>query len=53
MDDSGFTTVQKRKHQVGSPTSSQRGVNSTMVCAVSAAGLHIRQMIIFEKKMSH
>ena len=62
VDESGFTTVQKSlpkivarkgKHQVGSLTSGERGVNTTMVCAVSAAGLYIPPMIIFKRKLCH
>ncbi|GLV44537.1 hypothetical protein CBL_12116 [Carabus blaptoides fortunei] len=62
VDESGFTTVQKGlpkivarkgKHQAGSLISGERGVNTTMVCAVSAAGLYIPAMIIFKRKKSH
>ncbi|XP_076393205.1 uncharacterized protein LOC143265371 [Megachile rotundata] len=62
VDESGFTTVQKSlpkidarkgKHQVGSLTSGERGVNTTMVCAVSAAGVYIPPMIIFKRKKFH
>lgn len=59
VDESGFTTVQKRlqkviarkgKHQVGAITSGERGVNTTVVCAVNAAGFFIPPMIIFKRK---
>lgn len=59
VDESGFSTVQKRpqkivalkgKHQVGTITSVERGVNTTMVVCVSAAGVYIPQMIIFKRK---
>lgn len=59
VDESGFTTVQKRqqkvvaqrgKHQVGSITSGERGINTTVVCAVNAAGYFIPPMIIFKRK---
>ena len=59
VDESGFTTVQKAqqkivgrkgKRQVGSITSGERGVNTTMVCAVSAAGFYVPPMIIFKRK---
>ena len=59
VDESGFTTVQKRqqkviarkgKHQVGAVTSGERGVNTTVVCAVNAAGFFIPPMIIFKRK---
>lgn len=62
VDESGFTTVQKSlpkvlarkgKQQVGSVTSGERGVNTTMVCAVNAAGLYIPPMIIFKRKRLH
>lgn len=59
VDESGFTTVQKRqqkviaqkgKHQVGVLTSGERGVNTTVVCAANAAGFFIPPMIIFKRK---
>lgn len=59
VDESGFTTVQKStqkivgrkgKRQIGSITSGERGVNTTMVCAVSAAGFYVPPMIIFKRK---
>ncbi|XP_035228762.1 uncharacterized protein LOC118200883 [Stegodyphus dumicola] len=62
VDESGFTTGQKSlskiiackgKHQVGNLTSGEWGVITTMVCAVSAAGLYIPPMIIFKRKTFH
>lgn len=59
VDESRFTTVQKAqqkivgrkgKRQVGSITSGERGVNTTMLCAVSAAGFYVPPMIIFKRK---
>lgn len=59
VDESGFSTVQKKptkivakkgKHQVGSISSGERGVNTTIVCAVSAAGHYVPPMIIFKRK---
>jgi hypothetical protein len=59
LDESGFSNVQKRshkivaqkvKHQVGTVASGERGVNTTVVCAVSAAGVYILPMIIFKAK---
>lgn len=59
VDESGFTTVQKTpqkvlalkgKRQVGTITSGERGINTTMVCAVNAAGVYVPPMIIFKRK---
>lgn len=59
VDESGFTTVQKKpqkilarkgKHQVGAIASGERGINTTMVCCVSAAGNYIPPMLIFKRK---
>ncbi|KAI4469700.1 hypothetical protein MML48_1g00950 [Holotrichia oblita] len=59
VDESGFTTVQKKpskviglkgKRQVGAATSSERGVNTTIVCCTSASGNYIPPMIIFKRK---
>jgi hypothetical protein len=59
IDVSGFSTVQKRpqkivalkgKHQVGTITSGERGVNMTMVVCVSAVGVYIPPVIIFKRK---
>jgi hypothetical protein len=40
--------AEKRKHQVGVVESGEQGVNTTMVCAVSAAGVYILPVIIFK-----
>lgn len=59
VDESGFTTVQKTlqkvvarkgKRQVGGITSAERGVLTTMVCAVNAAGFYVPPMIIYKRK---
>jgi hypothetical protein len=59
VDKSGFSTMQKRphkivaqkgKHQVGTVASGERGVNTTTVCAVSAAGVYIQPLIIFKQR---
>lgn len=59
VDESGFTTVQKKpskvlglkgKRQVGAATSGERGVNTTIVCCTNAAGNFIPPMIIFKRK---
>ncbi|XP_046684926.1 MFS-type transporter clz9-like [Homalodisca vitripennis] len=59
VDESGFSTVQKRpqkivglkgKQQVGTITSGERGVNTTMVVCVNAAGVYVPPMIIFKRK---
>lgn len=59
VDESGISTVQKRmpkvvslkgKRQVGGITSGERGVNTTAVCCLSAAGLYIPPMLIFKRK---
>lgn len=59
VDESGFTTVQKKpqkvisqkgKRQIGAITSGERGVNTTIVCCTSAAGFYIPPMIIFKRK---
>jgi len=59
VDESGFTTVQKKtqkvislkgKRQVGALTSGERGVNTTIVCCVNASGFYVPPMIIFKRK---
>ncbi|XP_026819139.1 uncharacterized protein LOC113557788 [Rhopalosiphum maidis] len=59
VDESGFTTVQKKpqkvisqkgKRYVGSITSGERGINTTIVCCTNAAGFYIPPMIIFKRK---
>ncbi|XP_018573656.1 uncharacterized protein LOC108912761 [Anoplophora glabripennis] len=58
VDESGFSTVQKKsqkiiglkgKKQIGAIASGERGVNTTMVCCVSAAGQFIPPMLIFKR----
>ena len=57
MDETGLTTVQKPqrviaqkgKAQVGAITSAERGVNTTCVCCMSAAGQYIPPMILFKR----
>ena len=62
VDESGFTTVQKKspkivaqkgKHQVGSVSSAERGVNTTLVCCTSASGNFVPPMIIFKRLRMH
>lgn len=59
MDESGFSTVAKKCQKVvttkgtkavASVASGERGVNTTIVCSVSAAGLYVPPMIIFKRK---
>jgi hypothetical protein len=59
VDEFGFSTLlkgphkivaQKGKYQVGTVASGKRGVNTTMVCAVGAAGIYILPVIIFKAK---
>lgn len=58
VDESGFSTVQKKsqkiigqkgKKQIGAIASGERGVNTTMVCCISASGQFIPPMIIFKR----
>jgi hypothetical protein len=44
------TVAQKGKHKVGVVGSGEQGVNTTMVCAVSAVNVDIPPMIIFKTK---
>lgn len=62
VDESGFSTVQKKspkilaqkgKHQVGSISSAERGVNTTIVCCTSASGNFVPPMIIFKRLRMH
>lgn len=62
MDESGFSTVQKKaqkvisekgKHQVGAISSGERGVNTTFVCCCNAAGSFVPPMIIFKRLRNH
>lgn len=59
MDESGFSTVAKKcqkvlakkgSRAVGGIASGERGVNTTIVCCVSAAGVYVPPMIIFKRK---
>ena len=58
MDETGISTVQKpnkviaRKgtYQVGKMTSAERGVNTTVVCGMSAAGGYLPPFFIFLSK---
>lgn len=59
VDESGFNPVQKKpqkviskkgKNQIGSLTSGERGVNTTIVCCVGASGNYVPPMIIFKRK---
>lgn len=58
MDESAITTVQKPgkvisakgKKQVGALTSGEKGVTTTVVCAMSASGVYVPPMIIFKRK---
>ncbi|XP_070182914.1 jerky protein homolog-like [Littorina saxatilis] len=59
MDETGISTVQKRcqkvlaqkgKHQIGSMSSGERGVNTTIVVCASAAGNYVPPFVIFKRK---
>lgn len=58
MDESGLTTVQKTskifalkgKKQVGTNTSGERGVDSTVVACMISGGTYIPPAIIFPRK---
>ncbi|XP_072384452.1 uncharacterized protein [Diabrotica undecimpunctata] len=58
VDETGVTTVQKLskvlaqkgKRQVGGLTSAERGVNTTLVCAMSATGNFLAPAFIFARK---
>lgn len=58
MDETGLNTVhkpskilaQKGKHQIGAVTSGERGVNTTCICCVNAAGEFVPPMLIFKRK---
>jgi hypothetical protein len=55
--ETGLTTVQKsrklisikRKSQVGSIASWERGMNTTVVCCVSAAGFYVPPILIYKR----
>ncbi|KAK7099863.1 hypothetical protein V1264_022909 [Littorina saxatilis] len=59
MDKTGISTVQKKcqkvlaqkgKHQIGSMSSGERGVNTTLVVCASAAGNYVPPFVIFKRK---
>nr|XP_023020863.1 uncharacterized protein LOC111509369 [Leptinotarsa decemlineata] len=58
VDEIGISTVQKNYKilapkgvkQIGKATSGERGVTTTVVCAVSASGIYIPPMFIFKRK---
>lgn len=59
MDESGFSVVAKKCQKivttegakaVASVASGERGVNTTIVCCVSASGLYVPPMLIFKRK---
>ena len=59
MDESGISVVQKScqkviglkgKHQIGSISSADRGVNTTVVCCNNAAGQYVPPLVIFKRK---
>ncbi|KAK7092313.1 hypothetical protein V1264_008076 [Littorina saxatilis] len=59
MDETGISTVQKKcqkvlaqkgKHQIGSMSSGERGVNTTIVVCASAAGNYVPPFVIFKRK---
>lgn len=57
MDETGLSTVhkpkvlaQKGKHQVGAVTSGKRGVNTTCICCMNAAGEFVPPMLIYKRK---
>ncbi|XP_070529630.1 tigger transposable element-derived protein 1-like [Cardiocondyla obscurior] len=58
VDETGLSTVHKPakilalkgKHQVGAVTSGERGLNTTCICCMNAAGEFIPPMLIFKRK---
>ncbi|CAK1597581.1 unnamed protein product [Parnassius mnemosyne] len=58
IDETGFSTVQKNYKilapkglkQIAKATSGERGVTTTVVCAVSASGIYVPPMFIFKRK---
>ncbi|CAH2087173.1 unnamed protein product [Euphydryas editha] len=58
MDETCLSTVhkpskvlaQKGKYQVGAVTSSERGVNTTCICCMNAAGEFVPPMLIYKRK---
>ena len=62
MDESGFSTVQKKaakvlstkgKRRVGTVTSGERGVTTTFVCCANATGFFVPPMIIYKRARDH
>ena len=62
MDESGFTTVQKKcakiiaekgKKRIGRVVSGERGTNTTIVCCANPSGFFIPPMFIFKRKRLH
>ena len=51
MDESGFTTVQKK--MCGRVVSVERGTNTTNVCCANPSGFFIPPMFIFKRKQLH
>ena len=59
MDESGISVVQKScqkviglkgKHQIGSISSAERGINTTVVSCNNAAGQYVPPLVIFKQK---
>ena len=59
MDESGISVVQKSfqkviglkgKHQIGSISSTERGINTTVLCCNNAAGQYVPPLVIFKRK---
>ena len=59
MDESGISVVQKScqkviglkgKHQIGSISCAERGINTTVVCCNNAAGQYVPPLVIFKRK---
>ena len=59
MDESGISVAQKScqkviglkgKHQIGSISSAERGINTTVVCCNNAAGQYVTPLVIFKRK---
>ena len=58
VDESGITTVQKPGKiiakrglkQVGKAVSAEKGMTTTIVCAMSASGVHVPPMLLFRRK---
>ncbi|KAH1014766.1 hypothetical protein HUJ05_012597 [Dendroctonus ponderosae] len=60
VEETGCSTVQRRcqkilakkgKHQIGSISSGEKGINTTVVCCASAAGQFVPPMVIFKRKL--